>query len=372
MLEAGNALPVGAIALITDGKVDAPGSPYASPTSAAWAQLKARATALSGKHEIAAYALSLVSATDAALLKQVFPSATDIPAAQVSGRLSSLQNELLKSQAIERLKPDLAKTVTAGISGIDWADLPAAGGDLTGTLTLTSGFAQVPATVEGVTLTASGLPLTFIAAPPASIDLVPGASTTIPVTVHVPAGMPAGDGTVRVAGTVTSAWSDALTKSLGLAFAPKLDASISAHTAGVPVTPPAPASPAMPPWVLPAAGAAAALLLLLLLLLRLRAPRMVGSLAITRDGRLLREFLLAGRKADLADSATPDLTGTVTAAKGTGPTVQVAARASGGQRTRQRLGDTETLDVGPYRITYTSQHTRTLSMVRTGLDEPPS
>ena len=109
-----------------------------------------------------------------------------------------------------------------------------------------------------------------------------------------------------------------------------------------------------------------------LLLLRLRAPRMVGSLAITRDGRLLREFLLAGRKADLGDPATPDLTGTVTAAKGTGPTVQVAARASGGQRTRQRLGDTETLDVGPYRITYTSQHTRTLSMVRTGLDEPPS
>lgn len=56
-----------------------------------------------------------------------------------------------------------------------------------------------------------------------------------------------------------------------------------------------------------------------------------------------------------------------------GPTcLDVAARASGGQRTRQRLGDTETLDVGPYRITYTSQHTRTLSMVRTGLDEPPS
>ena len=210
---------------------------------------------------------------------------------------------------------------------------------------------------------------TFTATIPPSVDLAPGASSTVPVVVHVPANQSATTSTVSVSGTVQSSWGDAL-KSLGLTFAPTLTASISASSPGAASAPPTPAPAAgLPPYAVPALIAVAALLVLGLLAARLRAPKMVGSMAVSRDGRLVREFLLAGRSTSLADPATPELSGTIGAAKGNGPTVAVDARTAQKQRVKQLLGDTQSVEVGPYRLTYTAQRTRTLSMVRAGLEE---
>ncbi len=383
ILEAGNAKDLGAIALITDGKVDAPGSAYADPASPAWAALKTRADALSAKHQVAAYALSLISATDAALLHQPFPGAVDIAADQFSARLSALQGELLKFQAGEALKPDLARGVTASFTGVDWANLPNTG-TVSGTVKLTSTYQQIPATVTGLTLAAAGLPLTFDPLP-AEVPLAPGASADLPVTLRVGATAVASPGTpssaasaasasaaaptVTLSGTVTSPWQDVLTKDLGLTFAPQVTATATAQT----VTPPsAPAASAVP-WPLVGGIAGIAALVGVLLFARSRGPRLVGSLALSKDGRLVREFLLAGRSAPLADATTPGLTGHVTARRTKEGAAQVVLHTStGGRRTTITLGDRQSAEVGEYTATYTAQRTRMISMIHAGLEEHPN
>lgn len=383
ILEGANAKPLGAIALVTDGKVDAPGSPYADPASPEWAALKTRADALMAKHEIAAYALGLVTATDAALLHQPFPDAVDIPADQISARLASLQAELLKFQAGEALKPDLERGVAASITGIDWGALPSSG-SVAGTLKLTSGYQQIPATVTGLAFTAAGgVPLTFEPLP-AEVPLAPGASAEVPVTVRVGASSGASAGapsaapasgasaapdtsTVTLTGTVTSPWQTVMTQDLGLTFAPRVTATATAKVTGQP----SPAGPPAVPWPLVGgvAGGVAALALLALVALRLRGPSLVGSLAVSQHGRLVREFLLAGRSTPLDDPSTPGLSGTVTGLRTKDGAPTIVVHAKGARRTKIALTDRQSAEIGDYTVTYTAQRTRMISMIQAGLDE---
>jgi von Willebrand factor type A domain len=376
LLEASGAKDNGAIALVTDGKVDAPGSPYADPASPAWAALKARADALVAKHDIGAYALGLITTTDAALLHQVFAKAVDVPADQFSTRLAALRGELLKFQAAEKLRPDLAKGVTASWSGLDWGHLPAAGGDLTGTLTLTSTYAQIPVEVSDLTVTAKGGAPITVDKLPATVTLAPGAALAVPVVAHVTAR----DETavaVTVAGTVASPWGEVLTRDLGLTFKPALTAPAVTGSATIaPAPPKAVDTPAPFPVTQPAlivAGAALlAAVLALLLIARMRAPRLRGSLSVSADGRLVREFLLAGRSMNLKDPSTPGLLGHVTAVqkKGAAPAVTVKAKDGGPTRT-VRLTDGQSADFGRFQIQFTEQRTRSLEMISSGLPTTP-
>ncbi len=133
---------------------------------------------------------------------------------------------------------------------------------------------------------------------------------------------------------------------------------------------PTPSSPAAVPWPLVGgvAGGAAALALLALAALRLRGPSLVGSLAVSQNGRPVREFLLAGRSTPLDDPSTPGLSGTVTGlrTKDGGPTIVLHPK--GAQRTKIALTDRES-EVGDYTVTYTAQRTRMISMIQAGLDE---
>jgi len=382
ILEANNAKDLGAIALITDGKVDAPGSAYADPASPAWAALKTRADALSAKHQVAAYALSLINATDAALLHQPFPDAVDIAADQFSARLSALQSELLKFQAGEALKPDLEKGVTATFAGIDWANLPSSG-TASGTVKLTSTYQQIPAVVTGLTLAANGLQLT-VDPLPAEVPLTPGANADVPITVRFGAtggaspgntgaspstagASPAADAnTVTLTGAVTSPWQDVLTKDLGLTFAPKVTATATAQT----VKQPAAAAASAVPWPLIGGIAGIAALVGVLLFARSRGPRLVGSLALSKDGRLVREFLLTGRSAPLADQTTPGLTGHATAQRTKDGAAEIVLHTTtDGHRTKITLGDRQSAEVSGYTATYTAQRTRMISMIKTGLED---
>lgn len=176
--------------------------------------------------------------------------------------------------------------------------------------------------------------------------------------------------TVTLAGTVESPWQTVLTQDLGLALAPKVAATAMAKTPDVPAAAPAAPQTLPLPIVGAALGGVAALevLVTLVLFLRSRGPRLVGSLAISRGGVPVREFLLGGRSTDLAHASTPGLTGRVTPGRGGAAGVQVTGSAGGG-RTRARLADGETVRIGDYDVTYTTQHTRTMSMIQAGHDE---
>lgn len=389
ILEADNAKDLGAIALITDGKVDAPGSPYADPASPAWAALRTRADALAAKHQVAAYALSLISATDAALLRQPFPDAVDISADQFSARLSALQGELLKFQAGEALKPELDRGVTATFAGIDWTALPRTG-SVSGTVKLTSSYQQIPVTVTGLALTAVGAdPLAFDPLP-AEVALAPGASADVSITVRtgttgvpsagaapstatVTTGASAGPSaaadttTVTLTGIIASPWQTVLIQDLNLAFAPKVTATATARV----VKEPTPATPAAMPWpLIGGVGGAAAVALLLLLALRSRGPNLVGSLAVSQNGRPVREFLLTGRSADLADPTTPGLTGHVTAQRTKNGQPAVVVHSKGNKQQPQvTLSDRQSAEIGSYAVTYTAQRTRMISMIQAGLED---
>lgn len=365
-LERPDAKPVGAIALVTDGLIDTGrGSAYATADAPAWGDLRTRAEAVAARHEIAAYALALVTETDAALLKTPFPKAEVVPADQLSTKLGDLRAQLLAFQAAERVRPDLDRPVTATWAGIDWAKVSP--GEHPATLRLASGTAQIPLQVTDLAAASSGGVSVDVTGLPATVDLAPGATVDVPVTVRV--GNQAGaTASVTLTGKVTSPWKDVLTRDLGLAFAPTLSAPTVQVT--TPTTPagPVPVTTSLP--VLPLVGggiALVALAALVLLLVRARAPRLVGSMMVTREGRVVREFLLAGRSANLGAQGVEGLTGTVSARRSkTGePGIAVDARA-GGVRTRETLGDLGTLTIGDYTLAYTSHHTRMLSIINSG------
>lgn len=254
---------------------------------------------------------------------------------------------------------------------------------LAGTLKLTSGYQQIPATVTGLAFTAAGgVPLTFEPLP-AEVPLAPGASAEVPVTVRVGASSGASAGapsaapasgasaapdtsTVTLTGTVTSPWQTVLTQDLNLAFTPRVTATATAKVVGQPT----PAAPAVPwPLVGGVAGGVAALALLALVALRLRGPSLVGSLAVSQNGRLVREFLLAGRSTPLDDPSTPGLSGTVTGLRTKDGAATIVLHPKGGQRAKVPLTDRQSAEVGDYTVTYTAQRTRMISMIQAGLDE---
>ena len=157
-LEAPGAKDLGALVLITDGKLDtAEGSDYRTADSAGWSKLRKRAEAISAKHQIAGYAIALESAADAALLKKVLPKATDIPAKDIDERLSELDSALVRFQAAQRLQPDLEHGVEASWSG-ELTDLPESGGSTTAEVTLTSTYERIPVEVSDLARLHRGRP----------------------------------------------------------------------------------------------------------------------------------------------------------------------------------------------------------------------
>ena len=124
--------------------------------------------------------------------------------------------------------------------------------------------------------------------------------------------------------------------------------------------------------LLGAAGAAvglAALLTLVGLLVRGARRPLSGSLAISRSGTLVREFVLAGREVTLADAETTGLSGRIRAARGKAAahSVDISARVDRRPVRRATLGDRQSVEIGDYTLAYTAQHTRSMTMITSGL-----
>ena len=379
----------GVIALITDGRVEVDsGTRYRTVQSPAWATLKQRADKVRAAHQIAPYALSLVSQADAALLKIPFPQADVMPAGELGARVGNLRSQLTSYQGAERLRPDLKSgAVTATWSGVDWATLTP--GDHPATVRLTSSYGLLPVQATGLAVTSKGALQVGVTGLPAAVDLAPGATVSLPVTVRV-AGDAGSVAAVTMAGSVTSPWQQVITRDLRMPFAPTLTAATvqagtppgaaaasSAPASSQPVVnqpvadAPASSQPvgmSQAPRTLPVQtilGAAAGLLLALglaLLVIRVRKPPLTGSIRITRSGSIVREFMLHGRSAAL--TGVEGLTGTVTAdrTRNAEPRVRVAGNA-GGTKQRGVLSDGETLEIGGLTVTYTAPRTRMISII---------
>ncbi|MFL6128524.1 MAG: VWA domain-containing protein, partial [Mycobacteriales bacterium] len=158
-LERPDAYEIGALILLTDGKIAAPGSRYAELASPAWSALAARAARRAGHRAISSYAVGLGGGTDAGAVHRVLPNTivVSLPAGQVTPYLVRVKDQLRLTKARELLRPDLGNAVTARWSGsLDRIDLNN-GGTATAELTLTSTFQHLPVTVSGLRVVATGL-----------------------------------------------------------------------------------------------------------------------------------------------------------------------------------------------------------------------
>lgn len=117
-LERADTYRLAALILITDGVMDTvPTAKYAKVGSAAWKKLKTRSTSLGKSHELAAYAVSLISTTDAGLLKKAMPRATEVSADEVGTRFAQVADDLVHLQAAKALKDELAVPINVTFTG---------------------------------------------------------------------------------------------------------------------------------------------------------------------------------------------------------------------------------------------------------------
>ena len=196
-LEKTDARLQGAIALVTDGKLDTEkGSDYVKPGNSAWVKLKQRADALAGRNTIASYALSLDSVTDAALLKGVFPEAEVIPVTKIDERFAELDSSVLRFQATRIVREDLSHGVVTTLDA-DLTALTPGGGSIPATLTLRSTYTHIPVVVTDLTASYATGPSIDVAGLPDDVALAPGEQRAVPVTLTYRG---AGQGALRFVG----------------------------------------------------------------------------------------------------------------------------------------------------------------------------
>ncbi len=351
-----------ALILITDGKTDTlPGSAYADHRSAAWKKLRTRATELAIGHEVAAYAVSLKATTDAALLKKVFPLATEVSSTEVGNRFAQVAGDLVRLQAAKALKDELAAPIKVAWTG-DLTSALANNAPAAVSLEFTSPYAHVPVELSGLQVKApAGLRVTLSGLPD-KVTLEPGSHVTVQAQATV-SGTPGSDAGVSLVAKVASPWANVLEKDLGLVFAPEL--------VGSAVVPPPPLK--LPPVLLPTLGVIAVLVafgaVLLLIGRTLLTPRMDGLLAFTRDGRGVADIVLMGRRMKLAApegaGELAGLSGVLVGARGA-TRGQRAVRINahlGADRASGLVADGDVIQMGDLEIAYVSGRRRVLEKI---------
>ncbi len=364
-LESADTHRLAALILITDGVMDTlPNSRYAKVDSASWKKLKTRTVSLEQDHELAAYAVSLISTTDAGLLKKAMPQATEVSADDVGTRFAQVAGDLVRLQAAAALKDELSaplKVVLTGNLGTALAE----GTTVPLQLDISSAYPHVPVVLSDLMLQASdGLQL-VVTGLPESISIEPGATASATVQVGV-IGSANSNSTVSLSAKVGSPWGTVLEKDLGLTFAPAIE--------GTAAVPPAPIK--LPPSLLPIVGGVVALLagaLLVFLLVRMvLTPPMDGVLTFTKNGREVADIVLRGRRQKLVVPAgTPELVGLSGSASGARGAVRVDA-SFGAAHTRELVADAQAVQLGNMTITYVSGRRRILDKIGLPRTEPDS
>lgn len=374
-LERADTHRLAALILITDGVLDTrPGSAYADVDSNAWKRLSSRAADLAKDHELAAYAVSLLAKTDAALLKKVLPQATEVSATEVGDRFAEVGGDLVRLQAAKALEHELAVPVQVNWTG-DLGAALAGNAPVPVNLEFISPYTHVPIELQdlqaqgpaGLSVVLSGLP--------EKVTLEPGARVTVAAQATVTGS--AGSGAdVGLTATVTSPWRKVLEEDLGLEFAPVLEGSAKV----------APPPLELPPTLAPTLVAIVALVALgagvLLIGSMLLTPRVDGLLEFSRSGRPVADVVVNGRRMKLVAPAgaveLAELRGVISGARGSSR-AQRAVRINaqlGADRAKGLVADGDVILLGDIEIAYVSGRRRILEKIglplegRTGVTLP--
>ncbi|MGW7262356.1 VWA domain-containing protein [Streptomyces sp. NPDC054842] len=195
-----SAAPVGAVLMLTDGAVNAPGSPYARLGSPAWKQLRKRYNALGTDHDVIGYGLPLADGTQVSeVLGSAFgaPRILPVDPAALGSQLNDAKERVRAEKARSLLRADQGEQVTVSVRG-DGVERRGAGkavlsaGDRTGarsrtvSVTLTSHARHVPLRVR---LDAEALPgdaAVRFDGPAVPVTIAPGRSRTVDVRLTWP------------------------------------------------------------------------------------------------------------------------------------------------------------------------------------------
>lgn len=189
--------PVGAVLLLTDGAVNAPGSPYGRLGSPAWQQLKKRYAALGADHKIMGYGLPLAEGTRVSdVLGGAFgaPRILPVAPAALGSQLSAAKDQVRTQKALSVLRAERDDTVAVSVSGEGVSQGgPGHAGVRTGSgtggrsrtveVTLESRAAHVPLTVRLTGDGGSGGPRLAQAGPAGPVTLLPGEKKTVRMTL---------------------------------------------------------------------------------------------------------------------------------------------------------------------------------------------
>ncbi|WP_022910710.1 vWA domain-containing protein [Aestuariimicrobium kwangyangense] len=370
---------VGALVLLTDGEIDAsPSSKYPNGQADSWDSLRTRAAKAIQGRQVGAFAVSIGGKTDARLLTSVFPKATVADPADIVGYLAGITRELTKVRVAQALAADLKAPVSVVVDHVTPDPQNRVGSPVTARVHLSSSATRVPVTISGFSV--SGVTGATATVDPASVDLQPGASSDLTLTIT---GLPAGGSTITLAAKLSSPWQTQLAAA-GLKLPSSLSSgavTVTAPEASAGPTSAAPSSPSpetqpssggadvattsssgIPAWLpLAGGGAMAALVLvgIVLAVLRGRRPALNGSLAILSEGRVVDEILLDGPSATTQRGHTK---------------LQVSASRNGSISVKGKEGargfatvltDEGEFDLGEGRtLRYTAQRTRMLDMVQ--------
>jgi hypothetical protein len=305
---------VASVVLLTDGQHEPPaGSPYPYTSGYQWNALAKRARGLR-KTSLGAFAVPLSASTGAPLLAKIFPGARTLQSAGID-RLTAALDQPKQAARAAKARALLAGDVTKGIT-VSWPAGPVGNGPNTIAVRLTSGLAHVPLTVDGLTAE-SGNPDVRVSVPAGPVELPPGGSVTVPVTLDWSAGprrfaplSPVhGTAPLTLTGEIRSPWTPVITGELRMTFAPALspaghDVELSAQRGS------------LVRWVV------CLVLLLALLALagwgrgrRLR-PGLSGTLVVRNGAKPERVLRLSGRQVPLtAGAAGVSGAGSVSAAR---------------------------------------------------------
>ncbi|HSN43723.1 MAG TPA: hypothetical protein VLR88_06675, partial [Propionibacteriaceae bacterium] len=367
--ERSDARDSGAILLFTDGKVDTePDARFATVGNSDWRALRARAAKIQDRNQVAPLAISLTSSSDAVLLKQVFEGVTTVPGDNLGTYLANVSSNVERAGVRAAIASDLKAGVRLKLDAVSRP-----GGK--STLTITSNTKRLPLTLSGVKLTEGAT----VKDAPASIDVAPGKSVTVPVTLAFPA---SATGDLTITAMVESSWQKVATSELGLKWNPTLAGILTVPNGTEAPSTPTPSASAsatttpgpgltFAPWMAYAAGGVGLLALGALgaRAVAARRPHLVGSILVTRNGEVVAKQMLHGLKMKLSEA---DLHATLT------PLVEkkravtgVQVSFSGSAKASSRvLRDGESLTVGDTTISWTSQRSRMLDLIQSGVEPP--
>jgi hypothetical protein len=301
-LSRGDAPPLATVVLLTDGRHD-PGPNSAYPLTAGhnWTVLTGRARKLR-KTSLQAYAIPLSGATGAPLLAKVFPGARILGLASVDKLTATLARPKATARAAKArsiLADELARPI-----GVTWPDGGIDAGRSTVDVKLTSLAPHVPLVLDKLAV-GTGNPAVTASIAGGPVELAPGATITVPVTVDWDAGpraaVPLKTVYDRVHLTLTaqvsSPWSAALGKGLGLSLDPDLapapvDQEVSAQRGSLWY------------WI----TGIALIVVLLVLAVRWRrgrlSPRLRGAVVVGDTASEPRTVPLSGHRVQLSADAT--------------------------------------------------------------------